>query len=194
MPDDGPERQFAPGSPGRGRVHRRSRGLLRAAILLLLAEEPMHGYQIITELAERTDGSWRPSAGAVYPTLAQLVDEGLVTVADDAGRRVASLTDSGASHVAEHRDRLGTPWAHAEPGAPPGLANLSGPDAHGSPTPGRLGAQGELGAAGERLWATVQHAHQIASPAEAAAIAVELDQVRRNIHRILADGAGPNSR
>ena len=45
---------------------------------MLLAESPMHGYQMITELTERSGGAWRPSAGSVHPTLQQLEDEGLV--------------------------------------------------------------------------------------------------------------------
>ena len=56
---------------------RRGRGDIRAAILALLAEEPMHGYQIIRELSERSGGVWRPSPGSVYPTLQQLEDEDL---------------------------------------------------------------------------------------------------------------------
>ncbi len=56
----------------------------------------MHGYQIITELSERSGGDWRPSAGSVYPTLQQLTDEGLVRDEERDGRRVYELTDSRA--------------------------------------------------------------------------------------------------
>jgi len=62
-----------------GRGPKRGRGDVRAAIVALLAEEPMHGYQIITELSERSGGAWRPSPGSVYPTLQALEDQGLVT-------------------------------------------------------------------------------------------------------------------
>src|SRR6188472_4443264 len=87
-----------PGGPrmgfrGRGRGARR--GDVRSAILALLAESPMHGYQIITELGERSGGEWRPSAGSVYPTLQQLEDEGLVRSEASDGRRVMALTDAG---------------------------------------------------------------------------------------------------
>ena len=69
------------------------RGDVRSAILALLAERPMHGYEIIAELSERTEGLWRPSPYSIYPTLQLLEDEGLVTAqADDGGGRV------GASH------------------------------------------------------------------------------------------------
>jgi len=78
--------------PGHGRGGRTRRGDVRAAILALLAEEPMHGYQIITELTERSGGVWRPSPGSVYPTLSALEDQGLVTADTSEGRRVFQLT------------------------------------------------------------------------------------------------------
>ena len=59
----------------------------------------MHGYQIITELADRSGGDWRPSAGSVYPTLQQLTDEGLVRDQEQDGRRVYELTDSGRAEA-----------------------------------------------------------------------------------------------
>jgi DNA-binding PadR family transcriptional regulator len=71
------------------------RGDVRFAVLDVLAEAPMHGYEIIRTLEERSGGRWRPSPGSVYPTLQLLADEGLVTAADVDGRRVYSLTDEG---------------------------------------------------------------------------------------------------
>ena len=105
---------FGPGGPGggpRGRGRRRARrGDVRAALLVLLAEEPRNGYQLIQELAERSGGMWQPSPGAVYPALAQLEDEGLVRSEETEGRRSFRLTDEGSRYVEEHRERLGTPW------------------------------------------------------------------------------------
>ena len=60
----------------------------------------MHGYQMIGELAERSGGVWRPSPGSVYPTLAQLEDEDLISADESSGRRVFSLTEAGREHVA----------------------------------------------------------------------------------------------
>jgi DNA-binding PadR family transcriptional regulator len=83
-----------PGFLGRG--PRAGRGDVRAAILALLAEQPMHGYQIMREIGERSGGVWRPSPGSIYPTLQQLEDEELVRPeTGDSGRRVFALTDSG---------------------------------------------------------------------------------------------------
>ena len=86
-----------------------SRGEVRAAILLLLSEEPMHGYQIMQELAERSGDMWRPSPGSIYPTLQQLTDEGLVTAEDSEGKKVYHLTDAGKAKVEE--SDAPPPWA-----------------------------------------------------------------------------------
>jgi DNA-binding PadR family transcriptional regulator len=88
---------------------RAGRGDIRAAILALLAESPMHGYQIMRELSERSGGVWRPSPGSVYPTLQLLQDEGLVTSTEsDGGRRIFELTDEGRA-AAEALDTP-APW------------------------------------------------------------------------------------
>ena len=73
-------------------------------MLRLLAERPMHGYELITEFEERSGGRWRPSPGSVYPTLAQLEDEGLVRSVDDGGRKRFELTDAGRTWLDEHSD------------------------------------------------------------------------------------------
>jgi DNA-binding PadR family transcriptional regulator len=78
--------------------------------LLLLAEGPLNGYQIMQEIEQRSDGVWRPSPGSVYPALAQLEDEGLVRAETAGDRRSYALTDAGRAHVDEQRDELGTPW------------------------------------------------------------------------------------
>ena len=111
------------GMPRRGpRRGSRARGDVRAAILLLLDEQPRHGYELIQEIAERSSGAWTPSAGSIYPTLQALEDEGLVTIEHRHGRRTASLTDEGRAHVDEHRERLGTPWTAVGDGDGPALA------------------------------------------------------------------------
>jgi DNA-binding PadR family transcriptional regulator len=97
---------------------RAQRGDVRTAVLLLLEEQPMHGYQLMQGIAERTGGAWNPSPGAVYPTINQLEDEGLVTVTADAGRKLVTLTDAGRAHLAEHRDQWGDPFAGYENAAP----------------------------------------------------------------------------
>jgi len=79
---------------------RAGRGDVRNALLVLLADEPMHGYQLMQAAADRTGGAWRLSPGAVYPTIAQLEDEGLVQVTPEGGRKLVTLTAQGREHLA----------------------------------------------------------------------------------------------
>ena len=83
---------------------RMGRGDVRAAVLALLAEQPMHGYQIIREIEERSGGSWKPSPGSVYPTLQLLADEGLISAEESNGRKIYSLTDGGPGRGRGGRD------------------------------------------------------------------------------------------
>jgi DNA-binding PadR family transcriptional regulator len=84
---------------------------VRVAILILLTDQPMHGYQLMQAMADRTQGAWRPSAGAIYPTLAALKEAGLVSVQAVDGRKLASLTDKGQAYVAENRTTFVDPFA-----------------------------------------------------------------------------------
>lgn len=103
-------RHARPFGSGHGFGRRAGRGDIRAAILALLAEQPMHGYQIIQELTERTGGVWRPSPGSVYPTLQQLEDEEVVRqTSEGAGKRVYELTEAGREQAAS----APTPWTAA---------------------------------------------------------------------------------
>jgi DNA-binding PadR family transcriptional regulator len=95
---------------------------VRAAVLALLAERPMHGYEIIGELAERTNGMWKPSPGSVYPTLQMLEEEGLVTGEEADGKRRFTLTDEGRAKAAAQPDNA--PWEQVAQGVDPGLKEL----------------------------------------------------------------------
>ena len=97
-----------------GHAGRARRGDVRTAVLRLLAEQPMHGYQIIGELSERTAGAWSPSAGSVYPTLQMLADEDLIIAEETGGKKVYSLTESGQAAVAEMADQP-APWEESKP-------------------------------------------------------------------------------
>jgi DNA-binding PadR family transcriptional regulator len=110
---------FGPGfGPGFGRRggRRGRRGDVRKAVLSLLAEQPMNGYQVITAIAERSDGGWQPGPGSVYPAMYALHEEGLIDQADsgpDAApgrRKVHELTDEGRVYVEEHAEELRAAW------------------------------------------------------------------------------------
>jgi predicted transcriptional regulator with HTH domain len=101
---------------------RAGRGELRSAVLTLLAEQPMHGYQIIHEIEERSSGNWKPSAGSVYPTLQLLADEGLIIAEESNGRKIYSLTEAGREEVAG--SDVSAPWDSAGPESGKGFAAL----------------------------------------------------------------------
>jgi DNA-binding PadR family transcriptional regulator len=99
--------EFGPRGPRRG--GRGSRQNVRPAILALLVERPMHGYEMIQELDARTNGIWRPSPGSVYPTLQLLEDEGLIEVTAEGGRKSYRLTADGRPEAETAAQN--PPWA-----------------------------------------------------------------------------------
>ena len=148
---------------GRGRA---VRGDVRAAVLLLLADEPMHGYQLMQAIADRSAGRWTPSSGAIYPTISQLEDEGLVTVTADAGRKLVALTDAGREHVDSHRASWADPFA-----------------AFGAPGPG-----GDLRGLLEQLHAATRQVARTGTDAQRAAAAKILGEASRSLYLLLAEG------
>ena len=80
---------------------RMGRGDVRTAILVSLAEEPMHGYQVIQAIETRSNGAWKPSPGSVYPTLQLLADEGLVSASEVGDRKIYTLTEAGREVAVE---------------------------------------------------------------------------------------------
>jgi DNA-binding PadR family transcriptional regulator len=117
------------GPMGRMRVRpgpRVRRGDVRAAVLSLLSDEPRNGYQLIQDIAQRTEGIWRPSPGSVYPALSQLEDEGLVEATADGTRRTFGLTEAGRSYVNDHSEELAEPWAAVAESVSEEMADLHG--------------------------------------------------------------------
>lgn len=83
-----------------------SHGDLRLYLLNLLDEGPRHGYDIMQALSDRTGGTYTPSAGTVYPRLAKLEEEGLVTKTVDGRKTVYEITDAGRAEVAARQGDL----------------------------------------------------------------------------------------
>jgi DNA-binding PadR family transcriptional regulator len=81
-------------------------GSLRLYLLSLLAESPKHGYELIQALSDRFGGTYSPSAGTIYPRLAKLEEEGLVTKAVDGRKTVYAITDAGRAELAEREHEL----------------------------------------------------------------------------------------
>jgi DNA-binding PadR family transcriptional regulator len=112
--------------PPRRGGRRQRRGDVRAAVLVLLEEEPRNGYQLIQELSERSNEAWRPSPGSIYPVLQQLEDEGLVAATAEGTGRTYALTEQGVALVSEQRDALGKPWESADAGTGEPVRELMG--------------------------------------------------------------------
>ncbi len=162
-----------PGPPPGPRGQKAGRGDVRAAILALLREGPRNGYQIMSEIEERSGGAWRPSPGAVYPALAQLADEGLIVGEESGGRRTFRLTDAGRAYVEDNPDMARGTWesmARGEPGEVPGLFAQAA----------RLGA------------GIVQLAHA-GTPEQIHEAERLLEQTRRRLYRILAEDTGEDT-
>lgn len=151
---------------------RMGKGDVRAAVLALLAEKPMHGYQIISEIAERSGGAWKPSAGSVYPTLQLLADEGLITAEEEGGRKTYTLTEMGRAEAATSADR--TPWP-----TPPG----SGASGSGRRD---FGHAGPLAKAGMDLAQAAAQVGRTGTPEQVKQAVDILDEARRRLYSILA--------
>ncbi|MCV7198707.1 PadR family transcriptional regulator [Mycobacterium angelicum] len=167
-PGFGPGFGFGPGGPrggwrrggGRGR-----RGDVRAAILVLLSEKPMHGYEMIQQIAERSNGIWKPSPGSVYPTLQLLDDEGLITASEsDGSKKLFQLTDEGRAAA----EKIETPpWDEIAEGVDPGHLNLR--------------------TAARQLFGAVAQSAHTATPEQQQRIVEILNNARREIYGILGE-------
>ncbi|WP_052404760.1 PadR family transcriptional regulator [Bacillus rubiinfantis] len=80
---------------------KKRRGFVQMAILHLLEEESMHGYQIMKELEERSNGAYSASAGTVYPALQELLDQQLIELHVEADKKIYSLNDNGKQRLAD---------------------------------------------------------------------------------------------
>lgn len=91
---------------------RKRRGFVPFAILHLLKEEPMHGYQIMKELEERSGGAYSASAGTVYPALQELLDKNMIELDITSDRKVYSLTENGKNKLQFSKHPEGDFWDH----------------------------------------------------------------------------------
>jgi DNA-binding PadR family transcriptional regulator len=133
---------------------------------MLLAEEPMHGYQLMQAIADRSGGRWTPSPGAIYPTINQLEDECLVTVTAESGRKLVTLTDAGREYVEGRRETSIDPFAgfaSAEPAT-------------------------DLRGLIEELHSATRQVARSGSEEQRTAAAKILGDARRSLYLLLADG------
>lgn len=83
---------------------KRRRGFVQIAILHLLKEESMHGYQIMKELKERSSGAYSASAGTVYPALQELVDQQLIQLDTESDKKIYSINETGKKRLMEKQE------------------------------------------------------------------------------------------
>jgi DNA-binding PadR family transcriptional regulator len=161
---------FGPGGGRFGRGRRARRGDIRTAALLLLAEEPRNGYQIMQEVQERSEGVWRPSPGSVYPALQQLEDEGLIRSREGGGGtgKVFELTEAGEAHVRERDGEAPAPWEQMSGNVSDQAVELAG-------------TMREVASAFVQVMRT-------GSDTQIAEARKLLSATRRDLYRILADG------
>ncbi|NVN49023.1 PadR family transcriptional regulator [Mycolicibacterium hippocampi] len=153
-------RRGGPRGGGRGR-----RGDVRAAILKLLVDGPMHGYEMIQEINERSQQLWKPSPGSVYPTLQLLVDEGLLIATESEGsKKRFELTDDGRA-AAEKIETA--PWDEITQDADPG-------------------AMGLRNAVGQLMGAVAQSAHAANSEQQQRIVDI-VNTARREIYQVLGE-------
>lgn len=124
----------------------------------------MHGYQIISEIEQRSNGAWKPSAGSVYPTLQMLADEGLITAEESGGRKTYSLTESGRAEAGAAADRP-APWEGTS-----GREHVALPKA------------------GIELMQVAVQVGRTGTPEQVAEAVGVLDEARRKLYGILAQG------
>ncbi len=152
-----------PDSHGR---HRARRGAVGAAVLALLAEQPMHGYELISALEERSGGRWKPSPGSIYPALRRLEHRGFISSTETDGKRRFELTDAGRERLAEQeRAGIDAPW-----------------DDHG------LGGHGELRRAVAELTGPARQIGRFGSPDQVDAAVAAVKATTLSLYRLLADG------
>jgi DNA-binding PadR family transcriptional regulator len=146
---------------------RARRGDVRLAILTLLADAPANGYSLIGQIADRTDGRWRPSPGSIYPVLRQLTDDGLIASEDaEAESAGYTITEAGRAFLAEHQGQATRVWEN-------GRGLTDGQEALHQSMRKLMGATRELADSGTEEQR--QHAVKL------------LDDLRRTFYGILAE-------
>lgn len=166
-PGFGPFGPMGPGGP-RGRGRRARRGDVRHAILAVLSDGTSNGYGIIKAIEEHTGGVWRTSPGSVYPTLAQLSDEGLIAPVEDstASGTEYDLTEAGRAYVSEHAEELAKVWGPAEQ---------------------EWAEVGDLWVSARKLMEALKQVTVNGTPAQRERLVAKMDELRREAYRLLSE-------
>jgi DNA-binding PadR family transcriptional regulator len=155
-----------PRRPGFGAGSRVRKGNVRSAILSLLSQSSNNGYGIIKDIAVHTDGAWRPSPGSVYPALAALQAEGLISTTGEGRRTEFELTADGRAYVGEHASEMAAVWEEVSEEA---------------------GVSLELRTSIGKLMGAVHQISVDGTEEQLRAVTAALDEARRTIYKLLSD-------
>lgn len=176
--DGGPGRDHFGGPRGRAR-----RGEARTILLDALRDGPKHGYEIIKALEERSSGRYAPSPGTVYPTMQLLEDQGLVRAAQEAERRVYSLTEGGRAELEAHADEVADFWAR-----------FAGPTTSPASRPEAGFLRDELDELARTVWGGLRDALDRDDPETVRAVRQALARCREEVRSILSSRASSGPR
>ncbi|MGO4181108.1 PadR family transcriptional regulator [Paenibacillus sp. TAF43_2] len=156
-----------------------SRGGVKYALLALLEQEGMHGYQMMKALEEQSGGTYKPSAGSIYPTLQMLRDQGFVESSKQDGKKVFEITEEGRAYLLEESDNAATGMERPE---------QSESEDEGAPFERRKPNR-RLTPAGKELLHLLKAAERAAvtDPSKAAQLRVILDDLRVSLRQITTE-------
>jgi len=150
---------------------------IRSAILIALLDEAQNGHQVMQAIGSRMPGSRTPSAGAIYPMLQQLTDEGLVTSEQHDERRVYSLTEAGRAVASEAAEAMGSDHHDSDHDSRSWQSRMPRMSEHSAAVP----------RAGAKLAQAASQVAQSGTREQKDRAAAILDETRRKLYAILAE-------
>lgn len=174
-----------------------SRGGVKYALLELLTQEDMHGYQMMKALEDQSGGTYKPSAGSIYPTLQMLRDQGYVEPYKQDGKRVFKITDEGRAYLQEESDRPEASDTGEQGGwdarSPEGELQVQAWQVDNGGAPDGVRRNRRLTPKGKELIHLLKAAERaaLADAAKAAQLREVLAGLRQSLQRIVADTEPP---
>lgn len=156
-----------------------SRGGVKYALLELLGKESMHGYQMMKALEEQSGGTYKPSAGSIYPTLQMLRDQGFVESSKQDGKKIFEITEEGRIYLLEEKESAVDASDRRE---------FSSPDEEGVPCD-RNKPNRRLTPAGKELLHLLKAAERtaVSDAGKAVQLRIVLDQLRLALRQIAVE-------
>ncbi|MBD2867884.1 PadR family transcriptional regulator [Paenibacillus arenilitoris] len=165
-----------------------NRGGVKYALLELLEQENMHGYQMMKALEDQSGGTYKPSAGSIYPTLQMLRDQGFVESSKLDGKKIFNITDAGRIYLQEEKDRP----EPSEPAEPEWERREQNADEHENGPPDGVRRNRRLTPKGKELIHLMKAAERaaMADTSKAAQLRVIIANLRESLGRLTSDPEG----